>query len=117
MWMPIVSVYLTIPYVMVTLEPNFYIFDKATRSLGHKSERMVQESIETLSPTKIILVITHRISTQEKTDFFHTGRWGRAAVVCFESLQESEKENRIKKATRRSRGCCPLVILAPIWYQ
>jgi subfamily B ATP-binding cassette protein MsbA len=76
--------------------PDFYIFDEATTSLDRQSERLVQQAIETLSRTKTILVIAHRISTLEKADFIYSlEEGGKLVVQDFQSLEESEKQTRL----------------------
>ena len=44
-------------------EPNFLVFDEATSNLDVKTEKVILDTIKTLSKTKTIIIIAHRRST------------------------------------------------------
>jgi len=49
-------------------KPDILILDEATSALDHESERLIQESIETLKGTMTIIIVAHRLSTIMGTD-------------------------------------------------
>lgn len=48
--------------------PPIIIFDEATSALDNESEKAIQESIETLTANRTMLVIAHRLSTVRNAD-------------------------------------------------
>ena len=47
---------------------NIYIFDEPTANLDFKTEKMIQNIIETIAKTSTVIIIAHRKSTIEKSD-------------------------------------------------
>ena len=55
--------------------PAIYIFDEPTSALDHESERLVQDSIQTLSGEATVILIAHRLSTVKQADaIYRIGR-------------------------------------------
>ncbi|MFA5583875.1 MAG: ABC transporter ATP-binding protein, partial [Bacteriovoracaceae bacterium] len=48
--------------------PSLIVFDEATSALDNETEKALMESIESLSGSKTIVMIAHRLSTLEKAD-------------------------------------------------
>jgi subfamily B ATP-binding cassette protein MsbA len=71
----------------IVREPELFIFDEATSALDGPSEKMIQQSIESLSRSKTVIVIAHRISTLENADIiYEIDSGGKTTLTDFESL-------------------------------
>ncbi len=62
-------------------DPEILIFDEATSSLDHESEKMIQRTIQELRHKKTMLIVSHRMSFLEHVD--------RILVVQKGSVQEA----------------------------
>jgi len=67
------------------------IFDEATSSLDTQTERLIQESMESLKGEKNIIVISHRLSTITNADLIYVLDKGR--VVRSGSYEEVMSNN------------------------
>ena len=57
--------------------PPILIFDEATSALDNESEKVVQESLETLAANRTTFVIAHRLSTVRNSDVIMVLELGR----------------------------------------
>ncbi|MBW2242693.1 MAG: ABC transporter ATP-binding protein [Deltaproteobacteria bacterium] len=65
----------------ILCDPDVLIFDEATSSLDAKSERYVQEAIETLLGGRTVFIIAHRLSTVRHADKILVLEGGKVADV------------------------------------
>jgi len=62
-------------------DPSLLIFDEATSALDARSERYVQEAIESLLAGRTVFIIAHRLSTVQHADKIVVLDQGRVAAV------------------------------------
>jgi hypothetical protein len=70
--------------------PPVLILDEATSSLDNESERLVQESLQTLSEGRTTLVIAHRLSTIKNADMI--------VVLTADGIAETGTHDELIKA-------------------
>ena len=58
-------------------KPDLLILDEATSALDTESERLIQQSIDSLAGHMTILIIAHRLSTIIKADIIYVLKEGR----------------------------------------
>ncbi len=58
-------------------KPAVLILDEATSNLDSRSERLIQEAIDSIAKETTVIVIAHRISTVMKADCIYVMRGGR----------------------------------------
>jgi ABC-type multidrug transport system fused ATPase/permease subunit len=58
-------------------KPELLILDEATSALDTESERLIQQSIDSLAGHMTILIIAHRLSTIIKADIIYVLKEGR----------------------------------------
>ena len=51
--------------------PEIIVFDEATSALDIETESNLMEAIEALSPSKTIIIITHRLTTVKNCDLVY----------------------------------------------
>ena len=60
---------------VIVRKPDILIFDEPTSALDHESERLVQESMQSLVGAATVIMIAHRLSTIEHADvIYRVGR-------------------------------------------
>lgn len=67
---------------------NIYIFDEPTANLDFKTEKMIQNIIDTIAKTSTVIVIAHRKSTIEKSD----------KVIFLKDGKVEKIDNKVKEA-------------------
>jgi len=58
-------------------EPDIMIFDEATSALDTESEKLIQQSINSLKGERTIVIIAHRLSTVRNYDYIYVLKDGR----------------------------------------
>lgn len=76
----------------ILLNPDIIIFDEATSSLDHESERAILSSIKSLSMNKTIITIAHRLSSILDTDCVVLMDVGRVVAVDKHENLKGKKE-------------------------
>lgn len=74
-------------------DPEIIVFDEATSNLDTKTELEVQNSINTLSNEKTIIIVAHRINTLSRCDRIYSLRRGKIDFAgTYRELQQYRKE-------------------------
>ena len=71
----------------------FYIFDEATSALDTETEKIVQQTLRELSRTKVVIIISHRLSSVRKADKIY--------VLDEGSVQENGSHEELMKKKGR----------------
>jgi ATP-binding cassette subfamily B protein len=80
--------------------PDLLILDEATSALDSESEKLIQDSINTISKNTTILIIAHRLFTISKSDFVYVlekGQIVESGSYNVLSLKENGKLNKMLK--------------------
>jgi ATP-binding cassette, subfamily B, bacterial PglK len=78
---------------------DILLFDEATSALDHETERMIAESIQSLSGKVTIVVVAHRLSTVASAD--RVIMIERGAVIAEGSLEDLERHGLVNPTLRR----------------
>ncbi|MFO7559264.1 MAG: ATP-binding cassette domain-containing protein, partial [Desulfobacterales bacterium] len=57
-------------------KPDILILDEATSSLDTESEKLIQQSVDSLARKMTIVIIAHRLSTISKADYVYVLKEG-----------------------------------------
>jgi len=75
-------------------EPEIMIFDEATSALDTESERLIQQSINSLKGERTVVIIAHRLSTVRSCDYIYVLKEGRIVEEgSFNKLYRDEKSS------------------------
>lgn len=74
--------------------PDFLVLDEATSALDNETEKAVMESIDSLSGSKTLLIIAHRLTTIKKCNYIYEIKEQGAHL-----LSDEEWQNRLKNLT------------------
>lgn len=74
--------------------PEFLVLDEATSALDNETEKAVMESIDSLSKTKTLLIIAHRLTTIKNCDYIYEIKEQKAHL-----LTKEEWQSRLKNLT------------------
>ncbi len=70
--------------------PQVLVLDEATSSLDYKTEKRLTKAIESLSMTKTLVIVTHRINTVKHCDIIYILKAGKVVGAGrYEDLRES----------------------------
>mgnify|MGYP001303594133 CR=1 FL=1 len=72
---------------VILRRPGLFIFDEATSALDHESEKLIQESIDSLAGEATVVIIAHRLTTVQNADAIYAlDREGRARQTSYAEL-------------------------------
>ena len=72
---------------VILRRPGLFIFDEATSALDHESEKLIQESIDSLAGEATVVIIAHRLTTVQNADAIYAlDREGKARQTSYAEL-------------------------------
>jgi len=78
-------------------KPDLLILDEATSALDTESERLIQQSIDSLTGEMTIVVIAHRLSTIRNADYIYVLHEGEIAEEGFYQKLSNKSESKLSK--------------------
>jgi len=77
--------------------PDLLILDEATSALDTESERLIQQSVDSLAKGITIVVIAHRLSTIKEADYVYVLHEGKVVEEGFYHELSGKSESRLAK--------------------